>query len=57
MVTHAIELAINAYFIFEKGLNRPRIGARRGNLNSHDLMKLYEEATARTRLLGLQTGP
>ncbi len=47
LLTHAIELAINAYFIFEKGLRGRSAGARRNNPNSHDLMELYKEAINR----------
>ena len=47
LLTHAIELAINAYFIFEKGLSGRRTGARRNIRNSHDLMELYNEAINR----------
>ena len=47
LLTHAIELAINAYFVFEKGLHGRRTGVRHNNPNSHDLMELYKEAINR----------
>jgi hypothetical protein len=53
LVAHAIELAINAYFIFEKGLGGHRPGMRHDNPNSHDLTKQYEEAINR----GLKKNP
>jgi hypothetical protein len=44
LMTHAIELAITAYLIFERGLNE----ARRGKWpEAHDLEALYEEAVRR----------
>jgi hypothetical protein len=44
LMTHAIELAITAYLIFERGLNE----ARRGKWpEAHDLEALYEEAARR----------
>jgi hypothetical protein len=51
LVTHAIELAITAYFVFEKGLSRPRSGGKKPD--NHDLMALYEEAIRR----GLKSNP
>jgi hypothetical protein len=51
LVTHAIELAITAYLVFEKGLGRPRSGGKKPD--NHDLMALYEEAIDR----GLKSNP
>ena len=52
LMTHAIELAINAYLIFEKGLGQPRTPAG-AKPDGHDLMALYEEAVRR----GLKSNP
>ena len=50
-MTHAIELAINAYLVLEKGLGRTRSGGKKRD--NHDLMALYEEAIRR----GLKSNP
>lgn len=46
LMTHAIELAINAYLAFDKGLGRPRARATK-KPDHHDLMALYNEAVRR----------
>jgi hypothetical protein len=47
MVTHAIELALNAYFVFDKEVSGRRSGRGGKKPNSHDLMALYKEAIRR----------
>jgi hypothetical protein len=47
LVTHAIELAITAYLVFEKGLGRPRTRGGGTKPDDHDLMGLYKEAVRR----------
>jgi hypothetical protein len=45
-MTHAIELAINAYLAFDKGLRNPRTQAAKEHAR-HDLMARYTEAVRR----------
>jgi hypothetical protein len=47
LLTHAIELAMSAYFIFEKGLLGRPARAGRSNPDGHDLMELYKKAINR----------
>ena len=53
LVTHAIELAIAAYLIFERGIIGPRSKSKGQTLQDHDLMALYSEAVRR----GLKSNP
>ena len=46
LMTHAIELAIQAYLVFEKGLGKPRTKGHE-KPGDHDLIELYEEAVRR----------
>jgi hypothetical protein len=52
VITHAIELAINSYLIFEKSLARRRVG-HGGKIPDHDLLALYNAAVHR----GLKSNP
>jgi len=47
LMTHAIELAINAYLVFERGLGRPRTAGGGPKPDGHDLMGRYSEAVRR----------
>jgi hypothetical protein len=54
LVTHAIELAIMAYLVFERGLIiKPRAGSKGQGPQDHNLFALYEAAVGR----GLRSNP
>ena len=53
-MTHAIELAITAYLVFERGIiGRPRMSSGSKQPDDHDLLALYEDAVRR----GLNSNP
>jgi hypothetical protein len=53
LITHAIELTITAYLVFERGLPASRAGISGKPPNDHDLLALYAEAVRR----GLKSDP
>jgi hypothetical protein len=53
LITHAIELAITAYLVFERGLQTSRAGVGGKPPKDHDLLALYSEAVR----CGLKSDP
>jgi hypothetical protein len=47
LITHAIELAITSFLVFERGLLGPRTSTAGKGPEDHDLLAIYEEAVRR----------